>query len=235
MNQNRLERYIRKFAELKKDNFKKLDLEKGEIIKHCIDNRDMKYYQEAWAVTSRGRIWSLGHNMWLNPRNQKGYWRVANVYVHELVNYYFMSDDEKMMLRYVEKRNKNSVDSEILELEVHHLEEVQIVDSSVMTKDARIKACMESNHKGNLILQIKEDHRDSHRILKGKKTKGEEKGTEQFDVFMSVMRNSGVETAYVSYDGDGKKQYNVKNPLKGMMPEEELEYSKDANIPFLLW
>ena len=225
MKQNRLERCTNKYAELKRDNFKIMNLKKGELIKHCVDDRFMKFYKIGWAVTSEGRVWSLIHNKWLNPRNQKGYWRVANVYVHELVDYYFMTDEEKAMTMQVKEHNKKCVDSEKIELEVHHLKETQAMDSSVMTKEERIKACMESNHKGNLILQKKDDHRDSHKIMKGKKTKGEESGTEQFDCMTSILRNSNS-TAYVSYDEQGKRLLNFSIKLKGTTQEEDDELDK---------
>ena len=224
MNEKEVNKYKAKYEQLKKEKFAILNLVQGEQVKHCRDEK-IKYNKFRWLVTSEGRIWSLSHNKWLNPRNQRGYWRVANVYVHELVNHYFLTSEDENCIKVVNEHNsKCNNTSEIWHLDVHHLNPVEELDSSILTKEQRIQACMRVNNKVNLKYQIKElDHHDMHKLLKGKKTKGEEQGIEQFDGFTSVIKNSCLNTVYVSYAEDGKKQINMTVKLKGTTAEEEKE------------
>ncbi|MBQ8814044.1 MAG: hypothetical protein IJZ85_06095 [Lachnospiraceae bacterium] len=232
-NEKTKEKNIKVFADLEKDNFAILNLKKNEQIKHCIDNKMPEYYHTGWAVTSEGRVWSLNRNRWLVPRNQNGYWRVENIYVHRLVDYYFLSDEEKIIKMVLEEHNKNCNESDRWSGEVHHIIAGSKADSTKMTNEERIEACMKVNNKANLFFQIENvDHKDVHRIMKGEKTIGEKKGTEQLDVFNSIVRNSKP-SAYISYDENGKKMINMTLKLKGTTPEEDERLDKEIGHKFL--
>lgn len=236
MKKNKLDRYKEKYKELEKENFARMNLKEGENVKHCIDNTDERFFYVGWLVTSEGRVWSLAHKRWLVPWiNERGYWRVANTYVHKLVCYYFLSEDDRSILKIIEEHNKMGESEEKWTDEVHHKELVEKIDYVNMSNEERIVACMKVNNKNNLVYQIKKDHVDIHRIMNGNKTKGEEEGIEQFDCFTCIMRNSGVDSAYVSYNEDEKKVYNMTLKLKGMTLEEEEEFDKKLKNSKLLY
>lgn len=230
MKVSKLEKNIKKYAVLENDNFESLDLLPDEQIKHCIDACE-DYYESGWVITNKGRVWSLTDKRWLIPWNDDGYWRVANEYVHRWVCYYFMSDEDKRILEMVEEHNTKCMESELWEVEVHHRETVEKMDYINMTDKERVLACMVVNHKGNLVYQIKKDHSDVHKLMNGKKTRGEEDDKEQFDVFTSVVRNGCPET-YITYDEHGKKLVHMNLKLQGMTPEEDAEFAKRHNLPF---
>lgn len=222
MNKSKLDVYKEKFAKLEKENFARMNLKEGEQVKHCIDNSHKRYYQIKWAVTSEGRVWSLSRNMWLNPRYENKYWRVENDYVHLLVDYYFITEKEENIKKLAEKNNKK--------LEVHHLERIEEVNMSVMTKKERIDACMKVNKKSNLMLQVVEDHDDIHKIKKGKSELGkDEAGFErkvEFDSMTSIMINSDA-SIYFTYDENDKREINTKRTFPTLTPEEEKMYAKE--------
>lgn len=220
------------FEALKISNFAGMNLKPNEQVKHCIDNTDSGYYQPNWAVTNHARIWSLSHKHWLLPRNQSGYWRVANKYVHRIVDHYFMSEEEKNTKRILEEHNQNCSEADMWSGDVHHIKTGSKMDSSMMSKEERITECSKVNHKENLVFQIRADHKDAHRIMKGEKTVGEEKGTEQFDDFTSIIRNSNPAANY-SYDEQGKKLLHMKLKLQGTTPEEDAELDKKFPHRFL--
>lgn len=235
MKQNNLNEYINKFAKLEEEKFERMHLIKGEQVKHCIDDTDARFYRIGWIVTNNGRVWSLNQNRWLFPWLNGKYWRVANTYVHLLINYYFMSEEDKKVLKVLKEHNMKCSNSEFWHLDVHHLQAVQKFDTSKMTKEERIRACMEVNKKENLKYQIKEiDHSDDHRIMKGEKTIGEIKGTEQLDCFASIVRNSGADEVYITYSELGKRQINTLLKLKGTTAEEENKLDKITQSKFLL-
>lgn len=94
--------------------YKNLELEELELlpdedIQHC--NKE-PYKQYGWVVTSKGRIWSLNHNIWLKPvQYNNGYWGInddkTTYYVHDLVGFYFLTEEEKRIMKLVEEYNKN--------------------------------------------------------------------------------------------------------------------------------
>ena len=225
-----VERYIRKYEELKMDSFKELNLESDELIVHGSDIEDRKFYKVSWAVTNKGRVWSLSRNRWMYPWLNGKYWRVANTYVHLLVNYYFITDEERKIKKYAEEHKKK--------YEVHHLDEVEALDLSVMTKEERIEACMKVNRKSNLMLQIERDHDDAHKLKKGKRKLGKDKeGYERvakFDSMTSIMIASNA-SVYFSYNENGKKELNTKLILPTLTPEEEKELDEKISYKFLLW
>lgn len=229
MCKSKFDDYKEKFKKLEKDNFAIMNLKEDESVVHCIDDTDEKYYQFRWAITNKGRMWSLHQKRWMLPRKENGYWRIENIYVHEWVDHYFMNDEEKNMKRMVEEHNKKCIDSEKLKLEVHHKKLVQEMDSSKMTNDERVEACMQENYKENLILQIEGDHNDVHKIMKGKRKLGiDKKGKErmlEFDAMTSILINSGA-SVHFSYDVTGKKELTTKLVLPTLTAEEEKEYAK---------
>lgn len=234
-NEELIEKYRQRYSVLEKEGFKKLELLEGEEVRHCIDDTGMKFYKMCWAVTSKGRVWSLSQNRWHVPWINGKYWRVANTYVHLLVNHYFMTDEDKFVLRVVEENNKKVADSEKWHIEVHHLKSVENIDYKTMSKDERIYACMAVNSKEDLKCQIKEtDHVDDHRIMRGKQTRGEEKGTERFDCFTRMVMNScdSNSTTYISYDENGKRMINMTLKLKGTTPEEDEELDRTVSHKF---
>lgn len=225
-----------KFNNLKKDNFKSLNLKEGELVAHCNRYEGTRYYQDGWIVTNKGRIWSLYKNMWLNPRNQNGYWKVLNEYVHIFVDYYFFDDDEKRIYKTLLEHNEKCNKNDQWHSHVHHKHSVIKIDSTKMSKDERIQACMTINYKENLMFQIKEtDHKNNHRIMKGKKTLGEESGVEQFDCPSSIIKNSLPDTVYYSYDENGNKLVHMTKKLKGMTPDEIKEWDMKVPHKFNHW
>jgi len=229
-----LEKNLRKYEQMENENFHYLNLETDEQIVHCIDDSDERFYKTGWLVTNKGRVWSINHNKWLVPHIQEGYWRVENVYVHLLVNHYFLSEDDRRTIKVVEEHNASCAESDKWHIEVHHIKSVNKLDSSSMSDDEKILACMAVNNKANLICQIKEtDHIDVHRIMNGKKTLGAEKGLETYDAPTSMFLNSGVSEASVTYNEDGNRVYNLTLRLKSTTPEEDEELDKIVPHPFL--
>lgn len=228
----KLKEYKERYEELVKENFEKMNLKEGESVIHCIDDADEKYYQFRWAITNKGRMWSIYQNRWLIPRKENGYWRIENIYVHEWVDYYFMTDEEKNLKQMVEEHNKKCSDSEKIKLEVHHKKIVQEMDSSKMTKEERIEACMKENCKENLMLQIEGDHDVVHELMKGKRKLSKDKSGKErifeFDSMTAMMINSGA-SVYFSYDENGNKELNTKLALPTLTSEEEKKYAELLN------
>lgn len=229
MCKSKLDVYKEKFIKLEKENFAIMNLKEGESVIHCIDDTDEKYYQFRWAITNKGRMWSIYQNRWLIPRKENGYWRIENIYVHEWVDYYFMTDNEKELKQMVKEHNDNCSDSEKLKLEVHHREVVKEMDSSKMTKEERIIECMKENNKENLMLQIESDHDVVHELMKGKRKLSKDKSGKErifeFDSMTSMLIDSGA-SVYFSYDENGNKELNTKLTLPTLTSEEEKKYAE---------
>ena len=225
----KFEKNMDKYELLEVTNFESLELLPDEKIAHCIDK---DYYENGWIITNKGRIWSITDNRWLVPwLNEKGYWRIANAYVHRWVCHYFMSTDDKRILKMVEDHNKECNDTDKWEAEVHHKQIIEKIDNyESMIKTERILACMAVNYKENLIYQRIKDHDDDHNLLKGKQNISD--GTAQFDAMSSIMINSGLDSAYTTYGEDGKKQINMTVKIPTLTPEEDEVYSKKVkNFP----
>ena len=220
----KLEKNIKKFIEIKQENFKMMDLMEGEQVKHCVEFEGTDCFQSGWAVTNKGRVWSITDKRWLIPWYEDGYWRVANTYVHKLVDLYFMTEEEKRTKAVLDNYNANCTDSEKWSFEIHHIKKVLSIDYANMTKSERISACMQVNNKENLMYQIKADHKDVHRIMQGKRTSKEELGKEIFDSTMSIIRNSKPSEVFVTYNENGKKEITMVLRNLEMTPEEELIY-----------
>lgn len=223
-----------KYKELEKNGFQKLNLYVDEQVMHCIDESESKYNLFRWIVTNKGRVWSLSQNKWLNPRNQRGYWRIANVYVHELVSHYFLTTEEKNTLEIVSEHNKKCDISEIWHLHIHHLKPVIKMDSTKMTKEERIHACMAVNYKENLILQIKEtDHKNDHKIMKGIKPIYDGEKVE-CDTCTSIMINSKPNIVYTKYNEKTNRELEMIYNIPTLTSDEEIEYEKKTNNSFLI-
>ncbi|MBR2895787.1 MAG: hypothetical protein IKC03_09050 [Oscillospiraceae bacterium] len=237
---NKKERLFKKYKELEKSNFAIMHLRPGEMVKHCNQFEGTDCYQLGWAATNKGRTWSISQKRWHTPHLSNGYWRVANTYVHKLVDYYFMTDEEKYIKNMLEEHNKNCSPSERLVGEVHHKQPIKNVDCTKMSDEEKRHACMEVNYKENLMYEIRDDHRDIHRIMNGKKTKGEKDGSVQFDVISSIMRNTTdnrSKEVTITYNEKGKPEINIKNCLETLTPELEKEYKQKIKNPnaFAYW
>lgn len=229
MNLSKNERISNNYMELEKSNFAIMQLLPGETVKHCNKFEGTDCYQLGWAVTNKGRTWSIPQKKWHIPWNDNGYWRVADTYVHKLVDYYFMSDEEMHIKNMLEEHNKHCLDSEKWMAEIHHKKPVKCVDYTKMSDDEKLCACMEANHKENLMYQISNDHRDVHKLMNGQKTKGEKEGTEQFDNILSILRNTNGNTpkeVTITYNEEGKREINIKTCFDNLTPELEKEYEK---------
>ena len=225
-----IEKNLNKYDILKNENFERMDLLPDEQIVHCIDENNVQHYFEGWLVTNKGRGWSLTDNRWFVPwMNENGYWRIANAYVHQLVCHYFMSDEDKRILKLVEEHNKNCAEEDQWSVEVHHKKPVEKIDYINMTDEEKMLACMAVNNKENLVYQIKKDHSDVHKIAKGNRKLGKNKDGNERNVIMdsltSTLINSGA-SVHFSYDENGKKEMHTRLTLPTLTPEEEMEYEE---------
>ena len=221
-----LERYKNKFLKLEQNNFKIMNLDEDEKVRHCIQFKEENCYNPCWVVTNKGRVWSLAWSCWMSHRFENGYWRVANAYVHKYVDFYFMNEEEKQTKKLLDNYNKNCSEKEKQKYEIHHKETIKIVNDKLMSPEEKMRECMKVNYKENLVYQIKGDHKNAHRIMKGDlpiDLKGEKVEVDNTTRnFIGIHPNN----VYYSYN-EGKSIINMAWSGKGMTPEEIEWYEKN--------
>lgn len=188
--EEQIERYKKKFEQVVTE----LELLEGETMVHCLDaiSHNGSCYFPEWAITNKGRGYSLWKDEWLVPQaigTKRAYWGFCaygnrNPKAHQLVVNYFKDESDIVALEFF---GENSV-------EIHHDLPIAIPDEiKTGTKEDRIAHCMKYNSKENLHYQEKlQDHVNVGRITRGHKTKEEEEGIEEWDNDVDLFRTLGA-------------------------------------------
>ncbi len=161
------------------------NLLEGEKIKQMTDKESFegRYYYPAYAVTDKGRVWSIINHKWLAPQavgNDRSYWAVdlgTMVKVHVLVANYFC---DKHAAELFGEAN----------VQVHHKKVVDVPEE-LKTKECteeKIKSCMESNGAENLCYQQTDDHLMITKFSHHQNVPGESKDKVEMDEQLKRIR-----------------------------------------------
>lgn len=163
--------YSKKFAQ----QLPNIDLLPGEILIHCLDKKSFKgrFYIPQWAVSNKGRCWSIWKGDWLTPLlwgNNNRYWclsyqrdgKLIHIKVSWLVANYFCDKTPVNLF------GEDGID-------VHHFITISIPNEIKYSRDRneKIKSCMEFNNADNLSYERSDFHREViHTFMKGKTEAG---------------------------------------------------------------
>lgn len=161
------------------------NLLEGEKIKQMTDKEsfDGRYYYPAYAVTDKGRVWSIINSKWLIPQavgNDRSYWAVdlgTMVKVHLLVANYFC---DKHAVEVFGETN----------IQVHHKKVVDVPEE-LKTKECteeKIKSCMDANAAENLCYQKTDDHLMITKFSNHQNVPEESKGKVELDEQLKRIR-----------------------------------------------
>lgn len=162
------------------------NLLKGEKIEQMTDQKSFKgrYYYPAYAVTNKGRVWSIINHKWLAPQavgTDRSYWAVdllgTMVKVHLLVANYFC---DKYAVEVFGEAN----------VQVHHKKVVDVPEE-LKTKECteeKIKSCMDANAAENLCYQKTDDHLMITKFSNHQNVPEESKGKVELDEQLKRIR-----------------------------------------------
>lgn len=197
------------------------NLLKGEKIKQMTDKESFKgnYYYPAYAVTDKGRVWSIINSKWLIPQavgNDRSYWAVdlgTMVKVHLLVANYFC--------------NKNAVELfGETNVQVHHKRVVDVPEE-LKTKEyaeEKIKSCMDANAAENLCYQKTDDHLMITKFSHKQNMPGESKDKVELDEQLKRIRmlfDPRSSEIMLEYDEQGNAALRIVIHFKGSTEKQE--------------
>ena len=197
------------------------NLLKGEKIKQMTDKESFKgnYYYPAYAVTDKGRVWSIINSKWLIPQavgNDRSYWAVdlgTMVKVHLLVANYFF--------------NKNAVELfGETNVQVHHKRVVDVPEE-LKTKEyaeEKIKSCMDANAAENLCYQKTDDHLMITKFSHKQNMPGESKDKVELDEQLKRIRmlfDPRSSEIMLEYDEQGNAALRIVIHFKGSTEKQE--------------
>lgn len=191
------------------------DLSEGEKIVQMTDKESFKgnYYYPAYAVTDKGRVWSIINSKWLIPQavgNDRSYWAVdlgTMVKVHVLVANYFCDKHAAELFgeEHVQVHHKRVVDvPERLKAEGYAAE--------------KLKSCMAANAAENLCYQQTDDHVMLTKFSNRQRVPGENQDKVEFDETLQRIRmmfDPRSSEIMLEYDQQGNASLRIVTHFKG--------------------
>ena len=207
--------YIKKFSE----QLPKIELLPDEVLIQCLDKESFngKYYIPYWAISNKGRCWSIWKCGWLNLSlwgNKNRYWgltylrngKMTHIKVSWLVANYFCDKTP------IDLYGEDGVD-------VHHGFAILIPDEikNSLDPDDRRRNCMYFNNADNLFYEESAFHREViHTFIKGKTEAGVD-AIDPNDVFLNNfvkgLSDSDKKSIHSEYREDGTHIMIIKASL----------------------